>query len=251
MALKHKITATEFEALADAFKAEYKIQADMSYQLDLGEGVYITDKDPSGLMSALEREREETKKAKAAADRLESEKKAAEVAKITDVDALKAHFQKELEERDKRAADERKAAEKLAREQQMQVAEQSKRSKALEVASTLFGTNAPLMLPHIEMALKATEKGVEIVDPATGLPAIDQNFDNWKKTLSTNPLYAPMIVVSRASGGSANDGKSSGIPGGTREDGKPKTYADYKPGELLAIKQKEPALYEQLKSTKG
>jgi len=254
VALKHKISATEFEALADAFKAEYKIQADMSYQLDLGEGVYITDKDPSGLMSALEREREETKKAKAAADRLEAEKKAAELAKITDVDAIKEHFKKELEERDKRSADERKAAEKVQREQQQKTAEQIKRTKALEIASELFGTNAPLMLPHIEMALKAVpgdSPKVEIVDPSTGMPALDQNFENWKKTLSTNPIYSPMIVVSKASGGSANDGKSSGLPNGTKDDGKPKTYADYSPAELLALKREKPELFQQLKSTKG
>ena len=254
MALKHKITGEEFAALADVLKAEYKIQADMSYQLDLGEGIFVTDKDPTGLMSALDQEREETRKAKAAADRLEQERIGAERAKITDVEELKAHFQKQLEGRDKRADAERKAAEKQRLTQQEATASQLRKQKALEIAAELFGTNAPLMLPHIEAALKPVAgevPKVEILDSATGMPSIDQNFDNWKKTLSTNPLYAPMIVVSKASGGSANDGKSSGLPGGTRDDGKPKTYADYKPGELLALKREQPELFTQLLSTKG
>lgn len=252
MALKHKISATEFGALPEVLKSEYKIQADMSYKLDLGDGVFITDKDPAGLLSALESEREETRKAKAAADRLEADKKQSERDKLTSVDEIKAHFQKELDERDKRAAAEKKEIERKQLEQAKTVAEGMRKQKALEIASELFGTSAPIMLPHIEMGLKAVAGDVpkiEIIDPASGLPVLDQNFENWKKVLSTNPLYAPMIVVSKASGGSANGGKSSGIPG-TRDDGKPKTYGDYKPGELLAIKQSDPKLFEHLLSTK-
>lgn len=250
MALKHKISADDFSKLPDALKTEYKIQADMSYQLDLGEGVFITDKDPAGLFSALEKEREETRKAKAAADRLEAEKKQAELAKLTDVEQIKQHFQKELDERDKRYEAERKAAEKERLQQQTVAAEAARKAKALEVASSLFGTNAPLMLPHIEMALKAVpgeSPRVEIIDPATNLPSLDQNFDNWKRTLSTNPLFAPMIVVSKSSGGSANGGKSNGIPG-VRDDGKPKTYSDYKPSELLALKREQPEVFKSLHS---
>jgi hypothetical protein len=254
MALKHIITATEHTALNDALKGEYKLQPDMSYKLDLGEGLFITDKDPSGLMSALEKEREETRKAKAAADRLEAERKEAERAGLTNLEDIKAHFQKELEERDKRAAAEKKEIEKARLAQQQVSADQAKKTKALELASTIFGSNAPIMLPHIEMALKAvageTPK-VEIIDPATGMPSLDQNFDNFKTRLLTNPLYAPMIVVSKASGGSANDGKSTGLPSGTKDDGKPKTYADYSPAELLALKREKPELFTQLKSTKG
>lgn len=252
MALKYKISSTEFASLSDDMKKEYKMQGDFTYQLDLGENVFVTDKDPAGLMSALEAEREETRKAKAAADRLENEKKEAERAKITDVEELKAHFQKELEERDKRAEADRKTAEKRQLEQQRSAAEALRKQTALEAASSLFGTNAPLMLPHLEQALRAVpgdSPKVEIIDPTTGLPSVDQNLENWKKSLSTNELYKPMIVVSKASGGSANDGKGLGTSG-TREDGKPKTYYDYKPSELLALKRENPELFSQIRSTK-
>lgn len=254
MALKHKINDTEFQTLSDELKKEYKVQADFTYQLDLGEGVFVTNKDPSGLMSALESEREETRKAKAAADRLEAEKKAAEMAKITDVEELRKHFDNELKEMQRKAEAEKKEAEKQRLSQQQAAADSLKKQKALEVASTLFGTNAPIMLPHIEQALRGVpgdSPKVEILDPATGAPSIDQNFDNWKKSLSTNELYAPMIVVSKASGGSANDGRSSGLPSSHTNDGKPKTYHDYQPQELLAIKRENPELFQKLKSTKG
>jgi len=254
MALKHKITSSEFETLSDELKKEYKIQADMSYQLDLGQGVYVTDRDPTGLMSALEAEREETRKAKAAADRLEAEKKAAEMAKITDVEELKKHFDNELKEIQKKAEAERREAEKQRVAQQQQAAEQVRKQRALEVASELFGSHAPIMLPHVEAQLKAVpgeSPKVEIIDPASGQPSIDQSLENWKKSLSTNPLYSPMVVVSRASGGSANGGQSTGLPASTTNDGKPKTYADYKPAELLAIKREQPDVFQQLKSQKG
>lgn len=254
MALKHTISATEHAALSDSLKGEYKMQADFTYKLDLGEGVFVTDKDPAGLMSALEKEREENRKVKAIADRLEMEKKETERAGLTNVEEIKAHFQKELEERDKRAAAEKKEIEKQRLEQQQNTADQVKKTKALELATSLFGANAPIMLPHIEMSMKAVAGDtprVEIIDPSTGLPSIDQNFDNFKQKLLTNPMYAPMIVVSKASGGSASDGKSSGLPDGTNADGKPKTYKDYMPGELLAIKRSNPELFTKLQSTQG
>lgn len=254
MALKHKITAVEFESLSDELKGEYKIQADMSYQIDLGEGFYVTDKDPAGLMSALENERAETAKAKAAADRLEQEKIEAERSKITSVEELKAHYDNQFAEMKKQQEAEKRAAEKAKVAQQAEAAEQFKKQKALEIASKLFGKNTPLMLPHIEAALKAVpgdSPKAEIIDPTTGLPSVDQSFENFEKSLSTNDLYKPMIVVSNASGGSANDGKGLGLPSGTRDDGKPKTYADYKPSELLAMKREKPELFQQLKSQKG
>lgn len=254
MALKHKITASEFETLSDELKAEYKIQADMSYRIDLGEGMFVTDKDPAGLMSALENERAETAKAKAAADRLEQDKIAAEREKITSVEDLKKHYDDQFAAIKKQQEAEKRAAEKAKAEQQTAAAEQLRKQKALEIASKLFGSNMPLMLPHIEAGLKAVPGDapkVEIIDPSTGMPNVDQNFENWEKSLSTNDLYKPMVVVSKASGGSANDGKGLGLPSGTRDDGKPRTYADYKPAELLAMKREKPELFQQLKSQKG
>ena len=254
MALKVKLTSAEYEALPDVLKTEYKMQADMSYAIDLGVGTFVTDQDPAGLKSALENEREETRKAKAAADRLEKEKLEAERAGITDVEKLRESFSKELADERKRVADEKAAEAKQRKEAQELAAAQLVKTRALEIAAPLFGTGAAVVLPHIEGMLQPVPgevPGVQFVDPVTKTPLLDQDLENFKKTLSTNELLKPMLVVSRASGGSANDRKSSGLPAGTTADGKPKTYDDYKPGELKAIKDSDPAKFEALKSARG
>lgn len=254
MPVKLTLTSTEFNELSDDRKADYLIQPDMSYKLDLGPGIFTDTEDPAKLKSALESEREETRKAKAAADKLEKEKLEAERSKLTSADEIKAHYEKQLADERKKIADERKADERKRVESQTQAAEQMRKTKALEIASSMFGTNAVILLPHVEAMLKAVpgeQPGVEIIDPANGLAAIDQNFDNFKKSLSTNPLFAPMVVVSHASGGGANDGgTSTGLPSGTTSEGKPKTYGDYKPGELKSIKENDPARWKELLSTK-
>ena len=253
MALKATLTATEFEALDEGMKEHYAIQPDMSYNIDLGEGVFIDNEDPQKLKASLQAEREETKKAKAAADRLEKEKLQAERDKLTDAEEIKAHYEKQLTDEKKRQADEQKAAEKQRLESQTQMAESLRKAKALELTSSLFGKNTAIMLPHVENMLKAVpgdSPSVQIVDPTTGLPALDQNFDNFKQSLSTNELYSPMVIVSQASGGGANGAKSTGLPSGTRDDGKPKTYSDYTPGELLSIKKENPEQFKKLKSTR-
>ncbi len=252
MPIKVKITADEFSKLEDRVKVNYKIQPDFTYHLDI-EGGFITDKDPAGLLSALEKEREENKKVKSIADRLEKEKLEAERAKITDVEELKKHFQQQLDERDKREKEERKRLDQERLEGQQRAAEALRKQRALEVASELFGTNAPILMPHIENMLKPVAGDVptvEIIDPISGKPQLDQGFEGFKKTLSTNPLFSPMIVKSKASGGSASgdNGKSVGT---TNKDGKPKTYNDYTPSELFALKREQPELFQTLKSQRG
>ena len=249
--LKVTINSTEFEALSDEMKAEYKIQPDLSYALDLGPNVFTTDKDPAGLMSALENERKEHAATKKVADKLEADKLEADRSKITDAEELRASFKQEVDKIRKDHADERKREAAERKEALTKVAEGQRRTKALELASKLFGTNATIMLPHVEARLGIIDGDVPIVgilDPTTGQQSLDQNFENLEKNLSTNPSFAPMVVVSKASGGSANDGKSSGLPNGKTDEGKPKTYSDYTPTELMAIKQSEPEQFQKLKS---
>lgn len=254
MPVKLTLTATEFEALSDDRKADYLIQPDMSYKLDLGPGVFTSDKDPSKLETALEFERAETKKAKAAADRLEAEKLEADRSKITDVEQLRDSFKKELDDFKKQTANEKKQEEAKRKQAELQAAQGQVKTKALEIASKLFGTNADLMLPHVEQRLGIIgddNPTLAIIDPTTGQQSLDQNFENFEKALSTHPSFAPMVVVSHASGGGANDGgTSTGLPSGTTSEGKPKTYGDYKPGELKAIKEKDPARWKELLATK-
>lgn len=250
MAIKTKITSAEFATIDDTLKSHYQLQTDGTYSVDLGPGVFVTDKDPAGLMSALEKEREENKRVKAIADKLEAEKLAAETSKITDVEQLKAHFQQQLEERDRKAAAEKKEQEKAIAAQRQAAADQAAREQALRVASELFGTQAPLLLPHVQGMLRGQigpdgTPRVEVVDPTTGLPSLDQNLESFKKSLSTNELFKPMVVVTKASGGSANDNKATGLAT-KKDDGTPKKYSDYNSGELVRLKREQPDLFQSL-----
>lgn len=245
------LTQSEFEGLSESLQKEYALQTDGTHKLDLGPDVFTTDKDPSALFTALQAERDEVKKLKGIADKLEAEKKSTELSKLTDIEEVKAHFQQQLDERDKAAKREAEARKAELVQQREGVAKQQASAKALEVASELFGTKAAIFLPHIERMLKGSVDSagnpvLEILDPTTNLPNIDQNFENFKQSVSTNPLFKDSVVVSNASGGSANDSNSSS--GTTRNDGSAKGYKDYTPAELLAIKREDPARFSNLKA---
>lgn len=255
MALAYTITADQHAALSDVEKAHYTVQSDGKFKLsitDEGSSVFITDKDPTALMTALEHERGETAKAKAAANKLEAEKLAAERAGITDVEELTKSFQAQLDARDKAAKDAQKAAEKAKTESQATAAETLRKQTALKVSAELFGTNAAIMLPHVESIITGVPgetATVQYNDPATGQPAIDQNFDKWKESVSTHAPFAPMIVVSNASGGSAN-GQAGAQPSGQKADGTAKGFDDYKADELVAMRSTPEGIkqYDRLKA---
>lgn len=242
------LTSEQFELLSDPLKAEYKLDVTGKYNLDLQPDVFITDKDPKGLMSALEAEREESKRVRAIADAFELKAKETEVAGLKTVEEVKVHMAGELLKlQDQRRQDLEQQAAELQKQREA-TAKQQADAKALEVATTLFGTKAALMLPHVRAQVvgkldSAGQPIVEIVDPSTGNASIDQNFDNFSKGLSTNPLYSDMVVVSNASGGSANGGNPSK---GTNSDGTPLKFNDYKPTELVALRKSDPDLFQQL-----
>lgn len=73
MALKASVSATEFASLNDALKTEYKLGSDGVYRIDLG-GMFVTDKDPQGLFSALENERKQHAETKTKFDAITKER---------------------------------------------------------------------------------------------------------------------------------------------------------------------------------
>jgi len=134
--------------------------------------------------------------------------------------------------------------------QNLKAAQQQVTEQALKISTQLFGTNALLMLPHVQQRMQATVDSsgvarVELLDAATGGPSIDQNLDNFRNSLSTNETFKGMVVLSNASGGSANDSKSSSATT-TKEDGSPKKYKDFKSGELVLLKRNQPDVFEAL-----
>lgn len=261
--LKTKLTATEFLALSDDVKAHYKLGADGTHDLDLGPNTFVTDKDPAGLLSALEKERTERADARKLLDQFEADKKALE----TQLDTLKASgsgdtakltesFQNQLKEMQKTfEAKQKEQSDELDR-QRVVAAEQQRTAKAREIATNLFKSNAEIMLPHVERFLSAKvvdgQPTVEILDVNTGTTALEQDFQKFAQQLSTNPTFKPMLVISGASGGSANGG-NTGIPTGTKSDGTAKTFRDYSSGELASMRKTEEGrqLYEKLRSERS
>lgn len=257
MALRYTLTAFEHASLNDALKAEYKLGVNGQYTLDMP-GVFVTDKDPSGLMSALENERAQHTATKTHLDRLEAEakaaKQAADLAKAQaggDVEALKKLFADQLkqsEETFKKQLEERDA---IAAASRKQAAEQMRIAEANKIAADIFGVKAPIMLPHILNSLTIGEGDTPTIQylGADGKPDLLATPETFKKSFLTNPLFKDMVVISQASGGSANDGKGN-VPAARKPDGTARTYDDYKPGELMALKQSNPELFSQLKLAK-
>ena len=241
------LDATKFAALSDELKGQYNLQSDGSYKLDLG-GVFTTDKDPAGLFSALEKEREENKKLKTIADGFESDaakaaadKLAADQGNLKTVEDVRAHFEAELKKRDDATVAEKNRLQALT-------AAQALDAKAMEVAQAVFKDNAAIMLPHVKAQLTVLPGDtpvVQVLDATTGTASMDQNFENFHKALSTDERFAPMVVVSKASGGSANGDKFNGLAT-TKDDGTQKTYGDFNSGELVRLRSEQPEKFQQL-----
>ena len=250
--LKVLLTAIEFADLVDGVKEHYQLQPDGTYKVDLGPDVFTTDKDPAGLISALEKEREENKKVKALADKFEKQIQDAELSKLTDIDEIKENYAKQLEDFKKTQLEEKRKQEAQLKAQQQQIADRTSQQQALKLASDIFGTNAAIMLPHVQNMMKGVvdpttgEARVELVDSTTGQPLLDQSLENLRQSISTNEIFKPMIVVSHASGGSANgDGNSPGVKL-TDDKGNNRKYGDLSTDELVKLKKESPEKFREL-----
>lgn len=214
MALKRKITNEEFEGLNEVLKAEYK-EKDGSYFLDA--------EDASSLQNALERERQEKAQAKTDLEQVKADLAALKAEKETanadknrktrDYDALEADYNRKLSEK----------------ETSFQTSEQKLKdtiktmlvdNKALTIATEAFGDNADVMLPHVMKRLQADFDGdmptTRVLDK-NGQPSAN-TLDELMKEFVDNPRYASMVVVSRASGGSANGKAANGSAGNKKPE---------------------------------
>ena len=257
MALKPTLNAFEHAALPEALKAEYKVKTDGTFGIDLV-GAFITDKDPQGLLSALESERNDHKATKLKFDSIVAQKNAAEeAAKLAELqktgnsEELRKHFEQQNKVQKEQFEAQMKEYNDRLKAQQVAQAESYRKAEVTALASQLFGTKAPLLVPALMQQIKVTasefgaDPSLEFFDES-GKPLLGATKDSFRASLLTNPLLKDMIVASQASGGSANEGKSN-VPASTKSDGSARTYKDYKPGELMALKQSNPQLFNQLK----
>ena len=88
-----------------------------------------------------------------------------------------------------------------------------------------------LLLPHIKQRLK-----VEFVDGKPVTKVLDEDgsisalsIEDLKKEMVANPIYAPIIIGSKASGGGAEGGQRGGALGTRKLD-----YAKATPAEIVA-----------------
>lgn len=211
MALKRKITKAEHTALDPKLQAEYKAEGE-DFVLD-AEGF----EDPAELKRAKDREVEARKTAeKKAADaaeelRIEREKTARSTGNVADLE-------KSYKEREK--VTEKQHKDELAkRDAHLQATLVD--SVAAQMAATLAGENAHLLVPFIKGRLTADLSGdmplTRVLDKE-GKPAA-MSVDELQKEISGDGRFKTIVIASKGSGGGAagNQGGGSGAPGGNKK----------------------------------
>ncbi len=205
--MKHKLNQKEFDELNPALKSEYKQEgSDYILQVEGGEDV-----------GALKRAKEHEKLA-----RQEAEKKAKDLQSAFDVkqeeldnvrrgaipkgdvDALENSWKTKLEAATTSAAQQLK--------QRDSIIEQVTITSTAQKLATEISTSPDLVIPGIKNRLKVelTDNGVvtRVLD-VDGKPSA-MTVTDLGNEFKTNPIYAAVIIGSKASGGGANGGSGGG-----------------------------------------
>lgn len=208
MALKTKLTKSEFDALAEALKEHYKEV----------NGVYLLDSDDAAeLRRAKERSDEEARIAKEERDRLKAEKDAADAAARTaeearvrasgDIAAIEASWQAKLD-----AATAQGASATAALNTQISaLVIKANADKIAAEISTVPDLLAPIIAARLQVDTSgdvpfARVLGTDGKPSALSLAELSQEF-------VANPKYAAIIIGSKANGGGAGDKTPSGSGG--------------------------------------
>lgn len=201
MALQYKINKTDYDALADALKNEYKPGTGDTYVLDL------TGVDMRGA-EKYEAERDKRRAAEKRTREVEGE-----LSDMKDnddrpalIDAHKREMGKVTKERD----DFRDRFTGYVRTKELDTAAQS-------IAEKASPKHAKLLLPHVRAMLD-----LDLTDPLApkvvvldgGKPSA-KTFDDVHKEILANKDFADIVVTSQATGGAASR------PGGTAPRGYP------------------------------
>jgi hypothetical protein len=235
MALKSKLTKTEFEALPDVLKEHYKASGD-NYLLEAD--------DLTELRTAKDRETQARKDEKERADRLQREKDEADAAK-TAAELAKAKKDKDVETleasyklKEETAVNVEKANTAKAQKQLREILE----DKEAERIANEISTAPALILPHVKARLRAEldgDKAITRVLDANGEISA-KTMDDLKRELIDNPAFKAIIKASNASGGGAGGGGGSG--GGA--DGK--KLSEMSETERTALYRTDPTKFNSL-----
>ncbi|HGB5894187.1 TPA: hypothetical protein ACIVVN_002509 [Salmonella enterica subsp. enterica serovar Kottbus] len=213
MTLKFRITKEEFEALTEEQQALYG-ESGEGYQLAI-EGLPDTTElsdlktKVEELMKEKKAEQKKREEAEAEADRERVEK----IKKSGDVEALEKSWQEKL---DKAGQESREKIDALNASIHKMLVD----NVALDLATSLCGEAAQVILPHIKTRL-TVETDMEgnpvtrVVDSAGKLSAA--SLDDLKKEFTENRLFSALIIDSKASGTGGDGGEKKPDAGGERQ----------------------------------
>lgn len=114
-------------------------------------------------------------------------------------------------------------------------------NKAMELATKIAGDNAPVLLPHVKQRLAVDKRDgshVTTVLDATGKPSA-LTIDELAEEFKANPVFASVIIGSKASGSGAKESRS-----GAPQD---KKWSEMTADERNSLYKSDPAKYRELK----
>lgn len=215
--MKINITKEEYDAMDESIQGLYIENGDEGFKLDLEDL-----EDTGALKRAKEHEKDARKKAEAKAREFESSMKELQdqmeelqngaSRKKGDVDSLEKSYQKKMQD-----------LEEKYREQVDGLTNTLKKNTvdatARQLASDLSGENAEIILPHIRNRLafeyENGEAKVRVLDENGEVTA--DTVEDLKTSYFTNDKFSPIIVGSKASGGSAAGAKGGGGAAGQKK----------------------------------
>lgn len=199
MALKRKLTKTEFDALNPLLQAEYKL---------VGTDYVLDADDATALIAARDREAEAARKLRednAALQAAKDEADRARAIKDGDVKTLEDSWKAKLA---KEKLDNEASTQKLRDALQKQLVD----GVAQKIATELAGENASVLVPHIKTRLKAEYDGdtplTRVLDKDGKMSAA--SIEDLKKEFAGEKAFKPLIISSNATGGSADRGRNNG-----------------------------------------
>lgn len=229
MALKKKLTKEEFEKIGDHFKSEYE-EKEGGYHLKLEDDI-----DTGALLRAKEHEKDNRKAAEAKAKELEkqlAELKASidttnqeGMKKAGQIDLLEKSYQEKLSKTEK------EAAEKISKWQntiKKNLLESTANSIAKEI-STSPEIISRFITDRLSVDFDSEVPTIKVLDASGNLSA--STLEDLKKEFSANKTFAPIIISSKASGGSATDQNKNDFSAGSSAN-PPKPLSNMSPAEL-------------------
>jgi len=211
MAVKKEIDTTDFETLDDSLKSLYVKTDGDKYRLDLDDDWSSKQTNDGELKRALDRERQEAKEAKAELAKMRKELvdgKTLTAKKAGDIETLEKQWNEKLTKQ------ERESLEKLTRKDEF-IKKTLVDNVAIQIANKIAPKNVEIILPHIKARLAADLDGdspvTRVLDQSGQTSVL--SVKDLQDEFVANPVFAPIIEASKASGSSTPDSQAGKLDG--------------------------------------